>query len=128
MDKRTAIKRLHAMIDTRMFGESSWLADRDACISIHEQLKHLELEVETDGSSSATALGKALQLDLAMVFLGTWHEWEIPRVLEQYGLIDESDELLLYDQLDDNDDPEQILRPWVERAFFDHFNPSGRTM
>ena len=48
MDKRTAIKRLHAMIDTRMFGESSWLADRDACISIHEQLKHLELEFETD--------------------------------------------------------------------------------
>jgi len=127
MDKRTAIMSLQAMMHTRLFCDSSWLPDRDACISISAQLTNLGLQIELgEGRSQETALGKALELDLAMVFVGLWDKWEVPYVLEQYGLIDESDELYLYDQLEDCDDPERVLRPWVRKAYFDHFNPSGR--
>ncbi len=127
MDKRTAITSLQAMMHTRLFCDGSWLADRDACIAMDAQLNGLGLQVEVgEGGSRATTLGKALQLDLAMVFVGLWDEWEVPGILEQHGLIDESDLLSIYDQLEDRDDPERVLRPWVRKAYFDHFNPSGR--
>jgi len=127
MDKRTAIMSLQALMHARLFCDDSWLADRDACISISAQLNGLGLQVEVrEGSNQATDLGKALELDLAMVFVGLWDEWEVPYVLERYGLIDESDELCIYDRLENCDDPEHVLRPWVQKAYFDHFNPSGR--
>lgn len=126
MDKRTAVTSLHAMMDTRMFGENSWLADRDACISISAQLISRGLQVESEGTYSTTVLGKAVELDLAMVFVGIWDEWEVPCILEKYDLIDESDAFSIYDQLEDCEDSERVLRPWVQKAYFDHFNPSGR--
>ena len=126
MDKRTAITSLQAMMHTRLFCDGSWLADRDACVSMHAQLTDLGLQVEREGTYTSTTLGMALELDLAMAFVGLWDEWEVPYVLAQYGLIDESDELYLYNQLEDCADPEHVLRPWVRKAYFVHFNPSGR--
>ena len=36
-----------------------------------------------------TPLGSELHLDLLMVFMGLWDEWEIPMILEDHGLIDD---------------------------------------
>jgi hypothetical protein len=36
-----------------------------------------------------TPLGRELHLDLLMVFMGLWDQWEIPMILEDHGLIDD---------------------------------------
>jgi hypothetical protein len=38
-----------------------------------------------------TPLGRELHLDLLMVFMGLWDQWEIPMILEDHGLIDDLD-------------------------------------
>ena len=127
MNKRAVIADLHLMIDTRLFGSRPWLADREACDAIRRKLDGLGLQERLPGDPETTrftSLGKELNLDLILAFVGLWFEWEIPSILEEYGLIDEIDELRLYDQLDSSDDPEHVLRPLVRKAFFDHYNPS----
>ena len=128
MDKRTVIQDLHAMIVTRLFGGRPWLADREACDALRKNLDKLGLQERVPGESlttRSTALGNELQLDLVMVFIGLWVEWEMPAILEEYGLIDEIDESRLYDLLETCSDPEYVLRPIVRKAYRDHYNPSG---
>lgn len=128
MNKRAVVQDLHAMICTRLFGGRPWLADRDACLALSKKLDDLGLQESAPGDMSATqstALGNELELHLVMVFIGLWDEWEMPDVLEQYGLIDEFDVLRIYDLLETCSDPEQVLRPIVRKAFRDHYNPSG---
>jgi hypothetical protein len=38
-------------------------------------------------TSRSTPLGRELHSDLLMVFLGLWDEWEVPMILEDYGVI-----------------------------------------
>lgn len=117
------------MIDMRLFGNRPWLADREACDSISTRLDDLGLQQQvSDDTSRTTALGKELELDLVMVFVGLWDEWQVPSILEQYGLIDEIDESRIYDQLETSDNPEYVLRPWVRKAYLDHYNPPGHAV
>jgi hypothetical protein len=51
-------------------------------------------------TSRSTPLGKELNVDLLMVFMGLWCEWEIPHWLEEYALIDESQSAAMYDGVD----------------------------
>ena len=52
-------------------------------------------------------------------------EWEIPRILKEYALIDEIEEDRIYGLLETCKDPEYVLRPIVRRAYRAHYNPSG---
>ncbi|MFT5449058.1 MAG: hypothetical protein ACI9DC_004245 [Gammaproteobacteria bacterium] len=70
-------------------------------------------------------LGKELELDLVMVFIGLWCEWEIPRILETYGLIDEFEATRLYALIETSDDLDLELGPVVRKAYLDYYNPSG---
>src|SRR6516165_6341677 len=36
-------------------------------------------------------LGKELNVGLFQVFIGLWDEWEVPLILEEYGLLNESE-------------------------------------
>jgi len=76
-------------------------------------------------TTRCTTLGKELKLDLVMVFIGLWCEWEMVMILEDHGLIDEFDASSIYDMLETCSDPEHVLRPIVQKAFHNHFNPSG---
>ena len=128
MDKRAIIANLHAMIVTRLFGGRPWLADREACDAISRKLEDLGLQERVPGDTLATistGLGNELEVDLVMVFVGLWDEWEIPSILERHGLIDEIEEFHIYDRLETSGDPERALRPLVQKAFLDHYNPSG---
>ena len=128
MDKRTVIQDLHAMIVTRLFGGRPWLADREACDALRKKLDELGLQESVPGDDRArrnTALGNELQLDLVMVFIGLWVEWEMPMILEDHGLIDEIDTSRLFDLLETCSDPEYLLRPIVRKAYRDHYHPSA---
>jgi hypothetical protein len=37
----------------------------------------------------STPLGRELYSHLLMVFLGLWDEWEVPMILQDYGVIDD---------------------------------------
>jgi hypothetical protein len=69
-------------------------------------------------------LGKELNLDLLMVFMGLWDEWEVPYVLEDFGLIDKSQSDAMIDLLSRGIDPESVLRGPAQQAYYDHYNPS----
>lgn len=131
MDKRDAITSLHAIVHTRLLGEGAWLADRDVCASLNARLTELGLQTETaDGTSTPTALGKAVHVNLFMAFIGLLYEWDIPMLLEDFGLLDEDEVDAFYEGLEDDDDvdPEHVLRPLVQKAFFKYFNPSERVI
>ena len=127
-DKRAVIQDVHAMMVTRLFSGRPWLADREACDALGRKLFDLDLQERVPGDRSgtrSTSLGNELELDLVMVFIGLWDEWEMPFILERFGLIDETDKLRIYELLETCSDPEYVLRPIVRKAYRDHYNPSG---
>ena len=127
MNKSAVIRELHAMMDTRLFSGHQWLADWEACVALDRKLYAMGLQErvpEEKYTSRNTSLGRELRVDLVMVFIGLWDTWEVPRILKQYALIDEIDELRLYDLLEESDDPEKLLGPIVRRAYLDHYQQS----
>lgn len=126
MDKSEILKELHMMIDSRLFGRYPWPVDRETVSVLENKLLLMGLDevVSSDTKTRrVTILGKELQLDLIMVFVGLWDEWEMPSILEKYGLIDESEREQLYDQLDIGRDPEFAMRSIVQKAYLKHYNP-----
>jgi hypothetical protein len=127
-DMARVIADVHMMAMTRLFSSESWLPDREACGAISKKLEDLGLEERVSPDSddmTSTPLGKELELDLIMVFVGLWDNSEMPWILEKYGLIDRIDEFRIYDRLEFSDDPERVLRPIVQKAYQDYYNPSG---
>jgi hypothetical protein len=55
------------------------------------------------------------------VFIGLWDAWEVPIILEDYRLIDESEVDVIYAGMDKGD-AEAILIRYVKRAYFDYRN------
>jgi hypothetical protein len=93
IDKRAVLLDLHVMMHFRLFGRCYWLADREACDALSRKLDDLGLQERVSGdedTSRKRPLGNELPLDLIMVFLGLWDEWEMPNILERHGLIDGS--------------------------------------
>jgi len=128
LDKRAVIQDLHLMMDTCLFGERPWLADRENCAALNEKLDELGLQERVPwaiDSTRNTTLGNELKLDLVMVFIGLWCEGDMVVKLEDHGLIDKFDASYIYDRLETCSDPEHVLRPIVQKAFHKHFNPSG---
>ena len=65
-----------------------------------------------------TPLGKELDVDLFQAFMGLWYEWEVPLILEEHGLLTESE----FDAIIENtsEDAERLLSGYVKRAYFDY--------
>ncbi|NNE85807.1 MAG: hypothetical protein HKN28_17730 [Alphaproteobacteria bacterium] len=128
LEKRAVIQGLHAMMVTRLFGGRPWLADRETCDALRRKLCELSLEEpvsDENHTTRPTALGNELLLELVMVFIGLWDEWEIPWILEDHGLIDEIDADRIVALLETSNDPERLLRPIVLKAYRKYYNPSG---
>ena len=68
-----------------------------------------------------TPLGKELDVELFQVFMGHWNEWEVPMILEEYGLLSESE----FDAICESEaDAESLLSGYVKRAYFEYRNAS----
>ena len=57
-----------------------------------------------------------LNVYLFEVFLGLWCEWEVPQILEEQGLLTESE----FDAISESSDAEldSLLGEYVKRAYF----------
>ena len=74
MTKDEVLSELHALIDTRLFGDE-WLVTRETAHVVGQRLTELGLQEKVPGSvsdSRNTALGQEVNLHLMMVFIGNW--------------------------------------------------------
>jgi hypothetical protein len=127
MDKHEISRKLHIIVFARLFSASLWLADREAAAALQRTLLRMKLEEEVPGINNtwqSTHLGKELRLDLHMVFMGLWDEWEMPLVLEQFSLIDKSQSEDIYDSLGQGIDAESVLRGQVQRVYLEYYKSS----
>ena len=88
--KRDTLCELDAMIIERLFGGRPWLADRETMAALDRSLTKLGLQEQVrdePGDSRCTPFGNEVHTPLLMVFLGMWDEFEIPSILEKYGLM-----------------------------------------
>ena len=88
MHKHEILTRLHQIVADRLFGRE-WLADSDACAAVQTSLVKMGLqEEERPNEWRNTSLGKELNVDLFMVFMGLWTASDMPMILEHHGLLD----------------------------------------
>ena len=124
-NKGEALAAVHAAMDSRLFGEGDWLADRESCKAVDRLLhEHGFLLRLSDSSSRSTPLGKETDVDLLMCFLGFFDEWEVPNTLYLRRYIDPEECDEIYEQLECGD-PEEVLRPVVQKVWRLYCNPSG---
>jgi hypothetical protein len=122
MNKAKIIAELENMVVARLFGRQPWLADRETCSAVNRKLIQMGLvevvcvEPETWRTSP---LGKELDVELFEVFMGLWDAWEVPIILEDHRLIDESEADIIYARMD-KADAESVLSGYVKRAYFDY--------
>ena len=124
MNKAKTISELENMVVARLFGRQPWLADRETCAALHRKLVQMGLVecvcAETDTWRSST-LGKELDVDLFGVFLGLFDDWVVPMILDNYGLIDESELDAIFDSYCTSEAKgERLLSGYVKRAYFDY--------
>jgi hypothetical protein len=118
-------QKLLAMIRERLFGDGPWLADPETCAALDEKLRPFGLD-ELDPSSRPTLidngnrmivgtlrptlLGREINVDLMMVFLGMWPDYEVPYILYTNGLISEQEMREALARMDERDElDEQTL-------------------
>jgi hypothetical protein len=65
-------------------------------------------------------------MGLLIVFLGLHWEWEVPEILEQNHLLDKEESRDVLEALESSNDPEQVLRGLVQKAYFQYYRrPNG---
>ena len=127
MNRSKLLTQIHAIVDARLFSGRPWLPDREACDALRRTFVQMGLYEQDPGDTETswkTALGKEHHLDLIMVFAGLWWEFEMASILEEHGLIDQSECESIYDQLEAGTDPEDVMLPVVRKAYFEYYNPS----
>jgi hypothetical protein len=85
-----------------------WLSDPESA-ALQRKLEQMGLEERVPSASDTwrnTPLGRELHLDLLMVFMGLWDQWEIPMILEDHGLIDDLEAEHMQDLLQAGRDPD----------------------
>ena len=99
------------------------LADRETCSAVHRKLIQMGLVEQICDEPQTwrnTPLGKELDLDLLLVFIGHWDECEIPIILEEYGLIDEGPSSTQSWNARPRPVQERLLSGYAKRAYFDY--------
>jgi hypothetical protein len=87
MDVTKVLAELSSMMVARLFGERPWLTDRELSCALRQRLIDLGLQIPVDTKTTqSTPLGRELNLDLIMVFLGYRCEFEVLWILEEHGL------------------------------------------
>ena len=124
MNKAQIIAELENMVVARLFSRQPWLADRET-ISAYDrkliQMGLLEQVRDEPPTWQITPLGKELDVDLFQVFMGIVYEWDVPFILEEHGLLDESEFDAIFDvECTSEANSERLLSGYVKRAYFDY--------
>ena len=103
MNKAAVICKLHEIADYYLLEEGVWPINQEFLQTFFKTVRELGLDEdvpEMPGTTRFTALGKELNLDLFMAFVGAWDLWEIPFILKENGYLEESEADELYNGLD----------------------------
>jgi hypothetical protein len=120
--KAQIIAELESMVVARLFSREPWLADRETVSAVHRKLIQMRLveQVRDEPNTwKTTPLGKELTVRLFEVFMGIICEWDVPSMLEEYGLLDKSEADAVYECTSEAD-AETLLSGYVKRAYFDY--------
>jgi hypothetical protein len=122
MNKAKIISELENMVVARLFGRQPWLADRETCSAVNRKLIQMGL-MEVVGVEPPTwritPLGKELDVELFAVFMGLIHEWDVPLILEEHGLLNESEFDAIVECASEAN-AHCLLSGYVKRAYFDY--------
>jgi hypothetical protein len=124
MNKAQIIAQLENMVAARLFSGQPWPADWETFSAVNQKLIQMGLweEVGVEPRTwRTTPLGRELHLDLFQAFMGVINEIEVPLILEEYGLIDES-EFDAICECTSQANAESLLSGYVKRAYFDYRN------
>jgi hypothetical protein len=122
MNKTQIIAELENMVVTRLFSSRPWLADRETCSAVVRKLVQMglwEVVCIEPQTWRITSLGKELDVELFLVFMGFVDEGEVPMILENYRLIDEAEADAMYARMDKGN-AESVLIGYVKRAYLDY--------
>jgi hypothetical protein len=121
MNKAEIIAELENMVAARLFGPQPLPADRETCSAVVRKLQMGLVEQVRDESLAwqITPLGKELNVELFEVFMGIIYEWDVPIILKEYGLLDESEFDSILESTSDAD-AKSLLDGYVKRAYFDY--------
>ena len=149
MNKAKIIAELENMVVTRLFGRQPWLADPETCDAVRRKLMQMGLveqvrdeplnrkliplnrepvqmglvEVVSDEPFTTwqiTPLGKELDVDLFEVFMGIKWKCDVPIILAEHGLLNESEFDAITINASSKVDAETLLSGYVKRAYFDY--------
>jgi hypothetical protein len=121
MNKAKIIAELENMVVARLFSGRPWLADRETISAYHRRLIQIGLIEQIRDEPQTwrnTPLGKELDVDLFQVFIGLWDGWEVPLILEEYGLLNESEFDAIIECTTSEANAERLLSGYVKRAYF----------
>jgi len=121
MNKAEIMAELENMAVDRLFGDRPWLADRETNAAVHQKLVQMGLVEQVCAEPPTwrnTPLGKELDVDLFSAFMGHHYEWEIPGILEEHHLLDESEADAIYEMSEA--DAESVLIEYVRRAYLNY--------
>ena len=127
MNRSEIVRQLHLIMDARLFGAAVWPVDRESASRLHTTLSQMGLLERVAGQADTwrnTPLGKELHIDLLEVFMGFWDEWEIPTILQRYGLIEEREAHRLWRVLKAGAGWERTFKDSVRRAYLSFYNPT----
>ena len=122
MNKVQIIAELENMVAARLFGPQPLPANRETCSAVVRKLIQMGLVEQVRNESLAwqiTPLGKELNVELFEVFMGIIYEWDVPIILEEHGLLDESEFDSILESTSDAD-AKSLLDGYVKRAYFDY--------
>jgi hypothetical protein len=122
MNKAEIIAELENMVDARLFSGQAWLPDREIISAYDRKLIQMGLieQVRAEPPTwQCTPLGKELDVELFEVFMGLFGEWEVPFILQDHHLIDESEAELIYGCMTEAN-AECVLSGYVKRAYLDY--------
>ena len=87
------LRKLDGWVITRLFRSQRWLAERKLADALNCALCQMGLQEPVVGDTSTmrnTILGNECNLNLLIVLMGLWEPHEVPSILAEQGLIDES--------------------------------------
>lgn len=126
--KTEIVSKLHELADFRLMGEGPWLADRDFVSTFSALVRRFGLEEDCPdqmGTTRSTSLGRLVNLDQMMVFIGVFDVFDIPYLLESWGYIERETFDEIFASLD-AEKAEETIRKYVREAYLLYCSKTSR--
>ena len=122
LSKTEILATVDTIASQRLFVDRKWFVDPKTASSLYTAIGELGLiEPAPNNGTKLTTLGKELNIDLQVVFMGLWDPWDAIGILKDQNLVTENEVGALYDLLEaDERHYEPLLRARVQQAYRDY--------